>query len=274
MYANSTADFLVSLDCPPRPDDTRSTRALLRRRTLSHLKRLAEFVPAQQLLPVVHGHSVREILEYCECVERICGNVPQIAIGGLVPLMCSGSAFAAFSYIRTDGARGDRSHWVGDSISLVRGCFPDSLIHVFGVGSATTAIAVLALGANSVDSMSWRRAANYGAILLPGRSERFPTARADRKPSRPVVSPTDVSLIAACLCPVCKSAAKAEKRLRLLAECYTNRAIHNAWTVLSEVAKLRAALSAGEAETFVQSRLLKTHRLYKPVMERLRLAAT
>ena len=141
-------------------------------------------------------------------------------------------------------------------------------MHVFGIGSATTAIGVLSLGADSVDSFSWRRVANYGAILLPGCSERFPTAREGRVRSRPVVSREEFSLLMKFKCPACTEVMNVQKRLEVLAGSYSSRAVHNAWTVLSEVAKFRNASQQNRTREFLRSRLTPAHRLYHPVFER------
>jgi tRNA-guanine family transglycosylase len=192
-------------------------------------------------------------------------------MGGLVPLLQSGGSVSGFNYLRKDGTKGDRVQWIADALGLIREYFPKAFIHVFGVGAATTAVGVLALGADSVDSLSWRRVANYGAIFLSGRSERFPLFRRGRVLSRPVVREADFPLLSACRCPVCIDSRHVRKRLVALAQSYKSRAIHNAWTVISEVAAFRAAIAGGRAYEFLITRVTSRHRLYKPVMERVTL---
>ena len=270
IYAKLPADILVSLDYPPSPNDDRVTRNRLHRKTLRNLARLRDVLPTERLMPVVHGHSVKELERACRGVKRLCGDTRQIGIGGLVPLICSGGLVRGFNYVRENGTIGDRGQWIADALKLVRRFFPAALIHVFGVGSATTAIGVLALGADSVDSMSWRRAANYGAILLPGRSERFPLFQNERSRSRPVLGDHDLPRLQACVCPVCTSLPTTGQRAAMLAKGYTHRAIHNAWTVLAEVAAFRKAIQEGKAVEFLDSRLAPLHRLYQPVRERMK----
>jgi queuine/archaeosine tRNA-ribosyltransferase len=268
IYSQLSADILVSLDHPPSPNDDQITRKRLRQKTLRNLKRMRDFVPTDRLMPVVHGHSVKEVERSCDEIKQVCPDVRQVGMGGLVPLICSGGLVRQFGYIRKDGTTGDRGNWISDALNIVRQAFPTALVHVFGIGSATTAIGVLALGADSVDSLSWRRAANYGAILLPGRSERFPTFRKERVRSRPVVRDDEVPLLMGCMCPFCRKAPNLQGRVTLLAESYKGRAIHNAWTVLAEVARFRTAIQQNKARDFLRSRLSPAHRLYKPVMER------
>jgi 7-cyano-7-deazaguanine tRNA-ribosyltransferase len=268
LYSRLRADILVSLDFPPSPDDDRLTRGQLRKKSLQNLRRMRDFVPADRLMPVVHGYSLGELERSCYGVRDICSEVKQIGIGGLVPLICSGGLVRQFGYVRKDGTKGDRGMWISDALRLVRQMFPEAFVHVFGIGSATTAIGVLSLGADSVDSFSWRRVANYGAILLPGCSERFPMAREGRVRSRPVVSREEFSLLMKCKCPACMEVMNVKKRLEVLAGSYSSRAVHNAWTVLSEVAKFRNAIQQNRTREFLTSRLTPAHRLYHPVFER------
>jgi len=268
LYSRLDADILVSLDFPPFPDDDQLTRDQLRKKSLHNLRRMCNFVAPDHLMPVVHGYGLGELERSCYGVAEICPNVKQIGIGGLVPLICSGGLVRQFGYIRKDGTTGNRSMWLSDALQLVRHMFPEAFVHVFGIGSATTAIGVLSLGADSVDSFSWRRAANYGAILLPGCSERFPTAQEGRVRSRPVVSREELSLLMKCKCPACAEVMDDQKRPRILASSYSGRAVHNAWTVLSEVAKFRNAIQQSRTPQFLRSRLSPAHRLYEAVFER------
>jgi queuine/archaeosine tRNA-ribosyltransferase len=268
IYSQVPADIFVSLDHPPSPKDDQLTRKQLRQKTTRNLKRMLDFVPLDRLMPVIHGHSIAELQRSTDEIAQLCPGILQVGIGGLVPLICSGGLVSRFGYVRRDGTNGDRSTWVSDAIDIVRRTFTSAMVHVFGIGSTTTAIGVLALGADSVDSLSWRRVANYGAILLPGCSERFPTFREERVRSRPVVGEDEFPLIMKCTCPCCAQVTNLRGRLRLLAKCYKNRAIHNAWTVLGEVAKFRAAIQTNKAHVFLKSRLSPAHRLYGPVMER------
>jgi len=268
LYQNLPADILVSLDHPPSPNDDRITRERLRKKTLSNLQRMCDFVPANRLMPVVHGHSLGELERSCDGIGHLCPKADKIGIGGLVPLICSGGLVRQFSYIRKDGTAGDRSMWISDALQLVRKRFPDAFVHVFGIGSATTAISVLALGADSVDSFSWRRVANYGAIFLPGCSERFPTVREGRSHSRPFVSKQEFAILMKCECPVCIETNNVHERLESLARCYRHRAVHNAWTVLREVANLRNAIQRNRTYDFLRSRLSPRHRFYNAISER------
>jgi len=271
VYTRIPGEILVSLDYPPSPCDDYKTKARYRSQTARNLARLACCVSHQRLMPVVHGHDVAELRTSCDLICEIMPSPTQIGVGGLVPLMCSGGSIRGFHYKRTDGTMGDRADWIADALEIVRNRFPRAMLHVFGIGSATTAIAVLALGADSVDSLAWRRSASFGAILLPGKSERFPTFKEGRLPSRPVLQEEDLQLLQSCLCPICIRHDKITGRRRALAGCYKRRAVHNAWTLLAEVAGFRAALRSGNVSAFLSSRVGERHRLFRPVSRMLQM---
>jgi tRNA-guanine family transglycosylase len=265
IYSRLRADIVVSLDHPPSLSDDRPTRARRRARTVANLDRLCNVVPLQRLMPVVHGLNLEDLRRACDGVYSICPEPRQIGVGGLVALIRAGGAAKGFEYSRDDGSSGDSADLVADTLGVVRRSFPRAMVHLFGVGSTTTAIAALALGADSVDSLGWRRAAAFGTVLLPGRSERFPTFDPRRLPSRPVVAETEFPLVEACKCPACGSLFGLSARLQALASSYKVRAVHNAWTLLTEVKSLRTAILNGSANEFFRSRIDRRHRLYRPV---------
>jgi len=269
IYSKLPVDILVSLDYPPSPFDDARTRAARRKKTLKNFAFLRDLLPGKKLMPVVHGHCLSEIEVACDGVKQVCRRPGHVGIGGIVPLICSGGSVKGFRFKRLDGSQGGSSFLISDALTVVRRHFPKSRIHVFGTGSAVTAISVLTLGADSVDSFSWRRAASYGAILLPGRSERFPLFRAGRERSRPVIRESELPLVAACGCPVCDRLKTAHARLVALSRCYKNRAIHNAWTILKEVELFQTAVENQQLDGFLRPRLSPRHRFYGPVMERL-----
>lgn len=273
VYSKLPVDILVSLDYPPSPFDDARTRSARRKRTLKNFAFLRDALPEKKLMPVVHGYSLSEIEAACDGVKEICSKPGHVGIGGIVPLICSGGSVKKFRFERLDGSQGCSSFLIADALTLVRQHFPKSRIHVFGTGSSVTAISVLALGADSVDSFSWRRAASYGAILLPGRSERFPLFHPRRVRSRPVISESELPLVAACGCPACGPSTNAQARLLALSRCYKKRAIHNAWTILSEVESFRSAAESQQLDRFLRPRLSPRHRFYGAVMERLGLLA-
>jgi len=179
------------------------------------------------LVPVVHGVRNDEIGSNCRAIASLISRPTMICVGGLVPIL---------RHAGRQSARRDLVFaWMGSIISIVRSHFPSAIIHVLGAGSPQTVKAVIRCGADSTDSLAWRRAAGYGTIFLPETSERFVRAR-DRKRagSRPTLKPAEIDMLARCECPACSEWEQVEKREAELANSYLARAAHNAVVILRE----------------------------------------
>lgn len=96
-----------------------------------------------------------------------------------------------------------------NAISIIRKEFPDSFLHVFGVGSVSTMHLMFSLGVDSVDSMSWRMKAAYGAIQLPGIGDRFISPKNSRKKLM------EEHLLSKCECPICVNKSLKERKKAL-----------------------------------------------------------
>ena len=137
---------------------------------------------------------------------------------------------------------------LSESISLARANFPKSKLHVLGAGAPSTVRMSFQYGADSVDSIGWRRAAGFGTIFLPGGTERFVSDRARQRPrSRRQLDNNDLQMIATCDCPPCSRNNSLESRLALLSECYLARAAHNASVLIGE-ARRASSISSTTAE--------------------------
>ncbi len=244
IYASVDADILVSLDAPPplrcRARDRRRKYSV----TLANLKALTDALGCDRIAPVIHGRSVPEIVANAHATRDICPMPPMICIGGLVPLLRrSGGANTAPSECML---------FIAEAIAVVRSTFPRALLHVLGAGAPRTITAVLALGADSVDSVAWRIAAGFGTVFTPGRGERFVEVRARRRAtSRPFLSLED---IAACRCPICAGMTSAN-RVAALATGYRARAAHNAWVLLEEAAAFAGAKASHRLAEHLETRL-------------------
>lgn len=269
LYKGLDADVLAALDVPPAPGDTRSTRASKWQATLKNLDRMMSKLRDTRLMPVIHGSSLSDIERACFEVRQRMGSPKVVALGGMVPYLRGHMPEARLRYHRPDGAPGNSADFVADALALCKSSFPRSRVHVFGVGSPTTAIALLALGADSVDSLAWRRAAGYGTIFLPGCAERLVSAR-DRihSTSRPNLSRRDRSLLRECECPMCCEYSNVRARLRALSESYVARGVHNVWTLLAEQRALRSAKAGGNLDEFLCSRIHGRHRFSGLVRQR------
>jgi queuine/archaeosine tRNA-ribosyltransferase len=188
LYGRIDADMFASLDLPPVRGDDARCRASKWRTTLRHLDRMLANLGERRIMPIVHGHTLEEIAGACRDVRRRIDQPSMIALGGMVPFLRGWMSRTHFSYRRIDGSLGSSRTFVADALAICREQFPRSSVHVFGAGSPTTAIALLGLGADSVDSLAWRRAAGYGTIFLAGCAERIVSKQPRIRASRPPLS--------------------------------------------------------------------------------------
>jgi tRNA-guanine family transglycosylase len=232
VFRATSADVVVSLDHPPLASDAAEVRLRKYQQTLENLKYLGAGVGYERLAPVIHGLCLEEIEANCVAVRSVIAHPRWICIGGLVPLL-RGSGRRG---VKAAAARGA----LEATIQHVRGAFPSSMLHVLGVGSPRTITIAFQSGADSVDSVGWRRAAGFGTVFLPGGTEKFVVDRPrKRATSRNVLGTHDIELLRRCVCPVCRNAESLEGRVSRLAESYIARAAHNAWVVIDE-ARTRA----------------------------------
>jgi tRNA-guanine family transglycosylase len=267
LYRMLDADVLTALDVPPALEDTSAARAKKWRATLTNLDKMLAGLSDDRLMPVIHGRDLLEITNACREVRKRTERPHMIALGGMVPFLRGLMSRERFSYRLRSGAVASGADFVADALSICRSEFPRSRLHILGVGSPTTAIALLALGADSVDSLAWRRAAGYGTIFLAGCAERIVSSRTRRRLSRPFLSTADLRLLQSCLCPVCSRYSALRGKLRALGKSYVLRGVHNVWTLMAEEAALRAARAAGTLGAFLNSRIHGRHRFSGPVLK-------
>jgi 7-cyano-7-deazaguanine tRNA-ribosyltransferase len=260
LYRGIDADVLAALDVPPSLNDGPRVRGTKWRRTLTYLDRLVESLDDSRIMPVVHGRTLSEISIACHDVRLRVTQPRTVALGGVVPFLRGAMSREVTRRRCSQHAQRSGAEFVADALALCRSQFPQSRIHVFGVGSPTTAIALLALGADSVDSLAWRRAAGYGTIFLAGCAERIVSIKSRQRFSRPVLSIRDRRALRQCDCPVCRGQSDVRGRIRALGTSYVARAVHNVWTLVSEQDALRSARIAGELEPFLASRVHGRHR--------------
>lgn len=246
LYGKIEADYLVSLDEPPIDTDNATTRKRKYERTIANLEHLlAQF--GDRIVPVVHGTNLKEIEHNCRKVCRVIPTPRMIGVGGLVPtLQRSGAA-------RTISGGPQRS--IANAVRCVRAFFPTSSVHVFGVGSLHTVLAVIAVGAHSVDSIGWRQAAGFGSVYIPGRHRRLLTKRERPNPCRPFANDEELEILRQCRCPACRQPGCKGTNIRRLAEHFKPRAAHNIWVLFREAAAYLCEQNAGRGSQFLASRL-------------------
>lgn len=241
-FAAADADVVISLDYPPLDSDPEDVRREKYARTLTNYVALHHEVSNTCLAPVVHGVTPDEFQANCEAIGRIEPAPSWVCLGGLVPLLRQCGQLRH----RAPEAR-QRLH---DTVAIVRRYFPRSWLHVLGAGAPRTVATAFAGGANSVDSIGWRRAAGFGTIFLPGGTERFVAHRSrKRAASRLLLTDVDRQTLSECRCPACTRAGDLAGRMDALSASYLPRAAHNAWVLLAEAASAPAERSRSAATT-------------------------
>lgn len=227
IYRDTQAELCITLDIPPIGSDNGRKRSSKYRKTQDNLAAIIETVEPGRVVPVVHGTTVSEVEKNCIAILGLMPRPRMVCIGGLVPLLRRSMQHAA--------ERGRSIAWLTLLISTVRNSFPKTVIHVLGAGSPLNVSTVIACGADSTDSLAWRRAAGFGTIYLPGTSERFLAPRnRQRENSRRTVNAKELELLEACGCPACAEWSELEDRVVGLSDSYLARAAHNAFVVLAE----------------------------------------
>ncbi|WP_020398672.1 hypothetical protein [Kordiimonas gwangyangensis] len=249
VYRGTDADLFISLDFPPGFDETEQERSDKYRRTQENLEFLLKELGTEKLIPVVHGRTIDEVSANIDVIKARSSSWAWVGVGGIVPLLRQKNDS------RLSDGRHAREH-VSSIVRQTKEAFPEHNVHAFGVGAPSTIISLMALGVNSVDSIGWRSAANFGTIYLPGRPARFPTKSGIKtRHTRPALTEAEIELLENCLCPICKHCSSVEERLAKLNSSYVPRAAHNAWVVLNEVRSLESAIASGEHHHFLSSRL-------------------
>jgi tRNA-guanine family transglycosylase len=146
-------------------------------------------------------------------------------------------------------------HLALEIIKTVRAEFPETFLHVFGVGGTTTMHLMFALGVDSLDSIGWRLKAGYGAVQLPGLGDRFTGNRHRKSRTLLIEDEKAKEALLGCKCPVCCDHTALGERLQALDRSFNNRALHNAWVFVQEVSAFRERVKADSVESFVSQRL-------------------
>ena len=245
LYEQIDADHLVSLDVPPSSSDSSTTRRRKYTKTFANLERLAgQF--GERVVPVVHGVTLQEIERNCRRIQLLLSSPPIVGIGGVVPTV------QRCGMVTKPGPQTPQKR-IAEAIRCTRAFFPQSRIHMFGVGSLHTVLGTIAMGAGSVDSIGWRQAAGFGSVYIPGRHRRLLTLREREHPCRPFADDDDVTVLARCRCPACRTAHSGN--IDRLAGHFKPRAVHNIWVLYSEIANYLLAHERGKGVQFLSKRL-------------------
>ncbi len=159
IYREIDADYYVSLDYPPSPNDPPDVRALKIARTVAAFQTMKSMLRGKvedgRLIPVFHlstGEALR--IQYTVYYPSSC----IAAVGGLIPYFMQ----RAGRYSRLKALL---------FLILVRKLW-DGYVHALGVASAAVIPLLKVVGIDSGDTQTWRHKAAYGKIIIPGVGER------------------------------------------------------------------------------------------------------
>ncbi len=198
------------------------------------------------IIPIMHGYTINQ-LEYCATeIKRIYQGDPEIiAVGSIVPL------------IRTSGQIHNSyfKHWEINSrrvmainiIRKVKEMFPESALHLFGIGG-TNIMHLMFLLVDSVDSIGWRRSAANGMVRIFNAGERYISNKNKSVRWNSNMSEEDWVAVSYCGCPVCKVDPGK------LAYSFAARAIHNAYVYQQEVELARKLINKKRYVEFLSER--------------------
>ncbi|MBB4376479.1 hypothetical protein [Bradyrhizobium sp. SBR1B] len=217
------ADIFVTLDLPPHRSDGARDRMRKIRRSVMNYELLSERFPEKIIMPVVHGRTRAEVEVCLDLIASISSRPRWVGIGGVVPLLLGRRQLADWE--------GSPESFIAMCVQATRSRFQRSKIHVFGAGGTRTFPAMVALGADSADSIGWRQAAGYGSVFLPLKSQRIVSPGADMRAVRKILGRTDAADVMRCGCPICTKSATFRGRIALFKKSFHNRSIHNAWVI-------------------------------------------
>lgn len=245
LYRKVDADHLVTLDVPPGPNDDDEVRSKKFLSTASNFEFLYDHL-GSRIMPVLHGSNLDQLYTNAQLIRNISPKVPTLGLGGLVPwLQRSGN-------VRRD-SDGTPQRRIFNAIKVAKDVFPESKIHIFGVGSIHTILGVVALGANSIDSIGWRQTAGFGSVYVPGRHRRLITNRDRKKNCRPIVSEEEKEILRVCQCSACGQAETTN--IDLLSKSFVARSLHNIHVLHLEISQYCSATQRNSANKFLSERL-------------------
>ncbi len=255
LYSQLKPDIAAILDIPLDPLESYEDEDRRWISTLKNTETMYRNTGTFLLSPVFHAYQLDVVKKRQAQLGKIIPNPPFICIGSLVPLLKASFIGARFKQgLHQTSPTLQRWHFIANLILKIRRLYPDSILHVFGVGSLSTMYLLFMLGVDSVDSMSWRLKAAYGEIQLPGLSNRTVKPRPSATRTRRPLRDKDLDLLEQCKCPICKDGT-VEEKISGLSNTFVARAIHNAHVFISELESIKNAIQNGKYIEFVERRL-------------------
>lgn len=255
LYQKLQPQIGAILDVPLHPLASKQNNQERWKLTLHNTALMSNHNSDMIIAPVLHTYDLEIIERRYEELQKIMPNPKVLCIGSLVPLFKGRFVKSQFMNKRSDlPLEIQRWQFITNLVLSIRQLYKNTILHVFGVGSLSTMYLFFLLGVDSVDSVSWRLKAGFGAIQLPGVSDRFLVNRHPTNRARRLLESEDMEVLKECQCPICNGL-DLDRRIEYLSKSFNARAVHNAYTFISETDKLREESKRGQLLSYVEKRL-------------------
>jgi len=254
IQSDVKADIAIQLDFPLKPGSSKIHNYKRIDKTIKNFEKLLEINKGTTILPTIHGYD-EEMINYSlnKIMDILGGQEPAgIAIGSLVPFLFS---------MNDTGKIGGKKKAL-DLLIELRKKLPNSFIHVLGAGG-TMSYLMHYIGVDSLDNSGWIKKAGFGAIQMPGISDRFIYHTEKRKSLDDDLHALDSWL--ECVCPACSSTLNRSKFYGKTEKARFLRAMHNVYVYQSEIIRLRKFIQEGRIREFVWKRLQNS--IYRRLLE-------
>lgn len=186
-----------------------------------------DFIPA-----FPYNTSVKSLKK----ISKLC-QPSMIGVGGIVPTIRAPTNYPDLKNVL-------------NSVKKIREHFPESKLHVFGVGGLYTAMIILSF-VDSIDTSSWLHDSRFGKIRLLGKGV-FCT---HPLPNNPHLTEDEYD----CKCPICKKHSFDELDQRGVPGMQL-RALHNAWVLMKEAEIIKKELKSGQYFEYLDKRVQSSPR--------------
>jgi len=226
LYEKSLPDIGVVLDFPLNPSDPTTN--------LHRIKKTGENTKVMlqdariPMMPTIHGYTEKDIDYSARFIDK---ETQMLALGSQAALLYPFRADKIIKIMRI--------------VLYVRTKFPNSFLHVFGLGSPRLMPLAFYSGADSVDAKTWLWKAVRHMIYYNGQ---IVCIKPDTYSWTPVFDGKGYK----CECPVCSE----EGFQGLLGkENWPKRGLHNAWKYQQEIQNVQTSIKEGTLEDYVRRRL-------------------
>jgi len=227
-------DLAIPLDYPFKPGMTvREMRYAWKKTKENMLFWQNNTTLSGRILPTLHSWSKKALQQNIQWIYKHI-DAEYIALGVVVDKFFMN--FRGFFRDRQPSLSIIRNLY--NAISIIKRT-TDFKIHVMGMGSSPLMLHITYyLGADSMDTIGWRRKAAFGKIILPERGERYICDRAGNfSRRRPTIH--ELKILSECDCEICRV------NPTLLFTDWRARAIHNEFVIKREAEKARQLLNIG-----------------------------